>query len=152
MVTTSVRADHLDVLWGEMNRFIDTSVVPLHAKDGGPLVVLDMEVRKLVTVGRGKNRRRVRDKISYVKGIVSEKGEGLAGHHAPATFAVIDEASGVPDVSYTQMMTWARHLLAIFNCNPTNNFVKRAVEAGDQEMPDGYDFAPSNGVEIPAAV
>ncbi len=130
-----------------MGRFIDTSVIPLNSKDGGPLVVLDMEIRKLIPA-RNKGGKKVRDKISYIKGIVSEKGEGLAGHHAPSTWAIVDEASGVPDITYTQMMTWARHLLAIFNCNDCNNFVRRAVDAGDVLLDEDYTWEPTDGVEI----
>lgn len=146
VVTTSVADDHLDVLWGEIGRFIDTAVIPLRKEDGGPLVVNHHHVRKLIPnpTGRGKP---VVDKISYLKGMVAAKGEKLAGHHAPATFGIMDEASGIEDVAYTQMMTWCKRLLAIFNCNPCVNFVKRAVEAGDL-VNDADDWVPPSDTGV----
>jgi hypothetical protein len=72
-------------------------------------------------------------KISYLLGMVSQKGEGMAGHHARYTLGIIDEASGVDDLVYTQMDTWAKRKLIIGNPNPTENFFKKLVVGGDQE-------------------
>lgn len=126
VVTTSVKDDHLRVLWGEVGRLIQTCAVPLvrdRENPDAPLIVNHRDIRK--TVG-GKEC-----KISYLRGMVSEKGEGMAGHHAPWTLGIIDEASGVDDTVYTQMGTWAKRILAIGNCNPTENFFKKGVKAGD---------------------
>jgi len=130
IVTTSVKDDHLRVLWGEIGRFIDTArkdtpFGPLSAKEGGPLIVNHRDVRKQYggTVC----------KISYLRGMVSEKGEGMAGHHAPYTLGVIDEASGVDDLVYTQMDTWAKKKLVFGNCNdcPRTHFFRAGVRGGD---------------------
>jgi hypothetical protein len=84
VVTTSVKDDHLRVLWGEIGRFLQTSAVPLRVEEGGPLVVNHRDIRGVVA---GKVCQ-----ISYLRGMVSERGEGMAGHHAKNTLAVIDEA------------------------------------------------------------
>lgn len=84
VITTSVKDDHLRVLWGEIGRFIQSSAHPLTVDKGGPLIVNHRDIRKVVN---GKEC-----KISYLRGMVSERGEGLAGHHAAATLCIIDEA------------------------------------------------------------
>jgi hypothetical protein len=119
VITTSVKDDHLRVLWSEISRFIQASVVPLEAHRGGPLVVNHRDIRKAGCP------------VSYLRGMVSERGEGLAGHHAPYTLLVIDEASGVDDVVYTQGCTWAKRVFVFGNPNPTQNFFYRAVQGGD---------------------
>jgi hypothetical protein len=129
VVTTSVRDDHLRVLWGEIGERIRSCKYRLLAADGGPLVVLDREIRKVVGG--------VRCPISYVRGMVSEKGEGMAGHHAPHTLLIGDEASGIDDTIYTQGMTWAKRSLFIGNCNESQGFFRKAVEAGDLLAPPG---------------
>lgn len=125
IVSTSVKDDHLRVLWGEIGRFIQDSKYPLEDRKGGPLVVNHRDLRK-----RSVRKKEI-DPISYCRGMVSEHGEGLAGHHAPHTLAVIDEASGVDDLAYTQLGTWAKGMLIFGNPNPTSNFFYKAVEAGD---------------------
>ncbi len=95
----------------------------LDVRKGGPLIINHRDVKKLVD---GKEC-----KISYLRGMVSEKGEGMAGHHAAHTLGIIDEASGLEDIVYTQMGTWARRILAIGNPNPCQNFFRRAVKEGD---------------------
>jgi hypothetical protein len=133
VVTTSVKDDHLRVLWGEIGRYLDTAAVPLTRDRGGPLVVNHREIRKVrQSAGR-------LDKISYLIGTVSERGEGLAGHHAKHTLLIVDEASGVDDVVYERSSTWAKRCLIFGNpYTPPGgtNFFKRAVEAGDVLMPE----------------
>ena len=124
IVTTSVRDDHLRVLWGEIGRFIETSRFPLLVKDGGPLLFNHRELKKVLPNGRV-------DRISYCIGMVSEKGEGMAGHHAKYTMGIIDEASGVDNLVYTQMCTWAKRILAIGNPNPCQNFFRKGIKGGD---------------------
>lgn len=133
VVTTSVKDDHLRVLWGEIGRFIDTANHPLKLEEGGLLIVNHRDIRK---VRFGKMC-----KISYLRGMVSAKGEGMAGHHAPSTMLVVDEASGVDDEVYTQGDTWAgggnppggnrKRKLIFGNPNPCNNFFFKGVKAGD---------------------
>lgn len=124
IVTTSVKDDHLRVLWGEIGRYIATSKYPLLAKEGGPLIVHHREIRKVV-------HKRV-DSISYLIGMVSEKGEGMAGHHAPHTLLIVDEASGVEDVVMEEArIAWAKRILVVGNPYPTSNFFYKGVEQGD---------------------
>lgn len=126
IITTSVKDDHLVVLWGEIGRFIQDAKYPLTKEKGGPLIEKHRELRKYKNVAAKEEC-----KISYLKGIVSEKGEGMAGHHAPYTMLLIDEASGVDDVVYTQGGTWANRIIAIGNPNQCNNFFYKAVKGGD---------------------
>jgi hypothetical protein len=114
IVTTSVKDDHLRVLWGEIGRYIDTSSIPLtdRGRSGVPcpltsrLVVTHREIRKQHV---GVDRKTwTTCKISYVKGMVSERGEGMAGHHAPWTLLVIDEASGVDPMVAERASSWAK--------------------------------------------
>lgn len=135
VVTTSVRADHMRVLWGEIGRFIRTCRIKLRVEDGGPLIVNHWDIRKVdwvVDQNTGKCKPILND-ISYLRGMVSEKGEGCAGHHAPYTLAIIDEASGVDDVVYTQMGTWAKRLYSFGNPNPVEpiHWFRKNCEAGD---------------------
>lgn len=94
VVTTSVKDDHLRVLWGEIGRYTNTCAWPLRAKDGGPLVTKHREMNKLLPAPPGADpvKGRTLCTISYALGMVSERGEGLAGHHAPHTLLVVDEA------------------------------------------------------------
>lgn len=125
VVTTSVKDDHLRILWGEIGRFINTSEYPLLVENGGPLIHNHRDISKIVD---GKECE-----ISYMRGMVSKKGEGLAGHHAKHTLFVIDEASGVEDVAYTQGETWAKKMLIFGNPNPCppTHFFRKNVELGD---------------------
>lgn len=132
IITTSVNEEHLKVLWGEIDRFIRTSKVPLRHEQGGPLVYNHQELRKILD---GEL-----DKYSYLRGKVSEKGEGLSGHHARYTLMLFDEASGVPDIAYEMGLGWARRMLIIGNPNPCHNFFFKGVKAGDLKMDDGSAF------------
>lgn len=125
IVTTSVKGDHLRVLWGEIMRFVQTARYPLTADKGGPLVVNHWDIRKVV---KGQVCP-----ISYLRGMVSEKGEGLAGHHAAHTLCVTDEASGVDNVVYSMQQGWAKRFLAIGNPNPCppGHYFFDAVAKGD---------------------
>lgn len=124
VITTSVKDDHLRVLWGEIMRYVQTAKYPLAQKDGGNLVINHRDIRKANAEGE-------LDPISYLRGMVSEKGEGMAGHHAAFTLGIIDEASGVDDLVYTQMDTWAKKKLIFGNPNPTTNFFYKGVRGGD---------------------
>lgn len=123
VVTTSVSDDHLRVLWAEIGRFIRTSKYPMTVREGGPLIHNHRDIFKVVN---GK-----RCDISYLIGKVSEKGEGLAGHHAKWTLFLIDEASGVDDLAYTQCGTWGKKAFIFGNPNPCTNFFREAIRGGD---------------------
>lgn len=129
VITTSVKADHLRVLWGEIGEFIRKAKFPLTDERGGPLVCNHYDIRKIV---KGE-----RCPISYLRGMVSEKGEGMAGHHAKHTLLVIDEASGVDDVVYTQGDTWAAKKLIFGNPMPCQNFFYDSVKKGDVRKDNG---------------
>lgn len=125
IVTNSVSEKHLVVLWGEINRFIDNARYPLRSTKGGPLIVNHMFIRK-------QNQAGVRCPTSYLSGVVAGgDGEGLAGHHAPWTLGVVDEASGSDDKVYEKMQGWAKRLLVFGNPHQCNNFFRRGVKAGD---------------------
>lgn len=129
VVTTSVKDDHLRVLFGEIGRFIDECKYPLDYKRGGPLVIKHREIRKVVD---GKV-----DKISYLVGMVSEHEEGLAGHHAKYTLAIIDEASGVANGVKNRIDTWAKRKLIIGNAyGGRGSFFCDDVKGGDIEAVD----------------
>jgi hypothetical protein len=132
IVTTSVKEDHLRILWGEILRFIDTAAVPLKVDKGGPLIVKEKELRKTVDG--------LVCKISYVRGMVSKKGEGMAGHHAPHTLFIGDEASGIDDATVDPVEGWAKKQLLFGNPNPCNNFFRRYCREGDLEEPDGSRY------------
>lgn len=123
VITTSVKDDHLRVLWGEIGRYIQSAQQPLTLDRGGPLLWNHHDIKKVVD---GKLCT-----ISYLRGMVSKAGEGMAGHHAKHTLGIIDEASGVADLVYTQMDTWSKRKLIIGNPNPCANFFFKGVEAGD---------------------
>lgn len=123
IVTTSVKDDHLRVLWGEIGRAVQQSRIPLEVDKGGPLILNHRDIRKRM---HGQV-----DQISYLRGMVSEKGEGMAGHHAAHTLFVGDEASGLDNEVFVQQEKWAKRALLIGNCRPTANKFKEWVEMGD---------------------
>lgn len=125
-ITTSIRDDHLRVLFGEMDRHIDSGRFPMRYPNGN-LKVKHRDIRKLV------NNKVC--PISYIRGLVSEKTEGFAGHHAQWTFAIIDEASGIDDGVLDQLLTWAQRVLIIGNPLPTTNFFFRMVKEGNRLAP-----------------
>jgi hypothetical protein len=142
IITTSVDHTQLEsVLWGEIRRFIQTSRIPLEDSEGGPLHVNHLQIRKVV---RGQE-----DGLSYLRGRVAAKGEGMLGHHIakvgdgiPRTLFMADEASGVDDVSHERADTWADRKLAIGNCYPCSNFFFRGVQGGDLPAPDHMEDRP----------
>lgn len=132
IVTTSVAEHHLKVLWAEIARFLLASSTPLLEKEGGPLVINHLEIRRA-------SEMRAKNPGSYLVGRVSEKGEGLAGHHADVTLAVGDEASGIADTSYDMFQGWAKRSLYFGNPNPTANFFKKGIKAGDLLASGGWE-------------
>ena len=124
IVTTSVAEHHLKVLWAEIARFASTCRSPLLAEDGGPLGLYHLEIRRA-------SEASAKNPMSYLVGRVSQRGEGLAGHHADITLFVADEASGIADVAYEMSQGWAKRMLIFGNPNNTSNFFRKGVEAGD---------------------
>lgn len=124
IVTTSVKDDHLRVLWDEIDMYLSTSVVPLREEYGGPLRCNHRDIRKLVGSKVGVEK-------SYLVGMVAGKGEAMQGHHSPHSMVIIDEASGVDDVVYDMAATWMKKALIIGNPLPCSNFFIRGCKAGD---------------------
>lgn len=125
VITTSIRDDHLRVLWAEIGRFIQDSRPPLNHDKGGPLCVYHKEIRLA-------HEKAAKNPVNYLIGCVSEKGEGLAGHHAAYTLMIGDEASGIEDVAREMGQGWAKRFLWIGNPNSCDAFFKREIEKGDQ--------------------
>ena len=124
IVTTSVKDDHLRVLWGEVGQFIQTCNVPLLADKGGPLVVNHQEIRL-------KEEMSAKNPMNYLIGRVSEKGEGMAGHHAAYTLVIGDESSGLDDQVYIFAQGWAKKHLYFGNPHECQGFWRKMVDGGD---------------------
>lgn len=141
IMTTSVDGDQLEnVLWGEMNWWLQNSKIGLDTDKGGPLLINHMHWRKVLNGELCP--------ISYVVGKVAKKGASLLGHHVkdiygdgvPRAWAFMDEASGLDDLAYTMCATWADRIGIIGNPFPCHTFFKRFVEEGDQPRPNGKGF------------
>lgn len=137
IVTTSAKDDHLRVLWGEINRFIQTARFPLTRDKGGPLIVNHQDIR---IVRNGK-----KCPISYCIGMVASEDSiaAMQGHHAnpetledandemPRTLFMSDESSSVPSSYYMMATTWAQRILAFGNPWDCHNFFREANDEGD---------------------
>jgi len=146
IVTTSAKDDHLDVLWGEIHRFIAESAYPLRVDEGGPLIVLSRELRRIY---KGQECP-----LSYVKGMVAspDRIAAMQGHHIamppdgrPMTLFVSDESSSVPDDYYKKCDTWAHRKLIIGNTWPCENFFKRAIAGDPARGIPGGDIPAKDG-------
>ncbi len=133
------------MLWGEINRFLQTSRIPLIAPQG-PLKVNFQEIKKYV---KGELCP-----ISYVKGMVASQDTiaAMQGHHVAKTgdgvwrtLFVADEASSVPDQYMTMARTWANRVLVIGNTWPCDNFFKHAVKGKPGTEDRGGDIPRSTG-------
>lgn len=158
IVTTSTKDDHLDVLWGEIHRAIRTSKIPLTTDRGGPLYVLQQELRKIDYDQPIVNGQRPMCPISYVKGMVANDAsmDAMGGHHATPskdkglwhTMWVADEASGIDERYYPVVRGWAKRLFVFGNTWPCNSPFKWAFKGrpgtddkgGDILNPDGKTF------------
>lgn len=143
IVTTSARDDHLRVLWGEIERFVNTCAYSLDLRKGGCLRMNHQDIRK--AIGNAICP------ISYVKGMVASPDTiaAMQGHHAnpstveeandgvPRTLFVADECSSVPTEYKTMAQTWYQRALFLGNTWPCANFWEKDVEAGDIERPEG---------------
>lgn len=143
IVTTSVREEHLGVLWGEMNDAIYRAKVALRVEDGGPLIVNHREIKRYM---RSEKREAP---LCYIKGMVAgNNGQGLSGHHikatgdgVPRTLLVVDEASGTDEIVYTLATAWANRILGIGNCWQCENWFKYAVTGRPGTDDRGGDIA-----------
>lgn len=125
IVTTSVKDEHIAVLWGEIGARLGRAKFPLLYQQGGPLVVNN---KRITLVGESDNK----NPLSYVKGMVAgDDMDAFAGHHAEETLAVGDEASGLDDLVHNKFQGWAARMLFIGNPNPCQNFYRRAKREGD---------------------
>lgn len=138
VVTTSAKEEHLDVLWGEMGQAIMESAHPLDRKKGGPLIIKDMEINKVVG---GEECP-----LSYIKGMVAGQQSiaSMGGHHIaapvpddhiPRTMLMCDESSSVRDEYYRTASPWMNRALIFGNAWPCENFFKRGVRGGDVVSP-----------------
>lgn len=149
VVTTSAKDDHLRVLWGEINKFIQSARYPLDARQGGPLILRHQELRKVVNGQRCP--------VSYVVGMVANPDTiaAMQGHHVAnvgdrvwRTLFVADECSSVPDDYHKMATTWANRTLLIGNTWSCSNFFYRAVKGrpgtedrgGDLPRPGGNGY------------
>ena len=123
VVTTSVKAEHLKVLWGEIGNAWRTCSQDLGAK----YVMNDMEVRFR------EEKEAAGNAYSYMSGKVSgsDNMEGLTGHHAPYSLGAGDEASGLSNLVQQAFSTWALIMVWIGNPKPCANFFKDNFQKGD---------------------
>lgn len=150
VIFTSVKDKHLNVLWGEANRFIQTSKRPLLASKGGPLLVTHHNVRRVMPDGSISP-------LCYIQGTVANEDtvESFQGHHiadvgdnVPRTLFMGDECSSLPD-SYRRMaLGWSHRRVYFGNPWDCNNFFKKAIKGdpatnspgGDWIKPDGRSY------------
>ena len=138
IITTSAKADHLRVLWGEIGEFIRTASMPLTVEAGGPLVCNHFELRRCFG-GTLSPKCYVRGLVASQDSIASMQGHHIAdvGDGIPRTMFMSDESSSVSDAYYTMATTWANRLFIFGNPWPCDNFFRRGVQAGDMVSPDG---------------
>ncbi len=126
IITTSVKEEHLGVLWGEVGRWLTDSKVPLLSTKGGPLVLTDMEIRRAADLVGGNKQP-----FNYVRGQVANNLDAMSGHHSDMSGFIGDEASGLPDGYYEKAQGWASWMLMFGNPWHCDNFWRRGIRAGD---------------------
>lgn len=154
VVCTSVKDDHLDVLWGEIGTFVETSRVPLDHREGGPLIVNQRLIRRVGDDGK-------ECKKSYVKAVVAspDKVHGMQGHHLPRgpdyrpmTMFLTDESSGVPSDYYVMAQSWQHCLFGFGNPWTCDNEFRWAFKGNPATGEKGGDIPrdpadPTKGYE-----
>lgn len=136
VVITSAKEGHLDVVFAEINKFINTCRFPLLAKEGGPLLVKYHNIRKLVN---GKVCG-----TSYIKGMVAADDSiaAMGGHHVPTwddtphTLFLGDECSSMNSEYEEKARPWAHRLFFIGNCWDCDNVWRKGVDKGDEPYKD----------------
>lgn len=127
IVTTSVKQDHIGVMWGEIGDLIAKAARPINEVAGGDFIVNDMLIRR-----RSERALQGTNAKNYLVGLVSMHGEGMAGHHADFTLGIGDEASGIVNKVRDEMQGWCDHMLWISNPRPGfENFYRELCDAGD---------------------
>ncbi len=135
-ITTSVVDDHLRVIWDEIRWWVEESSYPwdrerkgvLLAANGGPLIFNHRDIR--MDTSKGYSNK------SYLRGMVSETGEKLSGHHAKdMTFLIVDEASSMNDLIMTFAERWMKKCLLIGNPNDCANRYRKICDQGDLADP-----------------
>lgn len=145
IVTTSVKDKHLNVLWGEIDKFIRISKYPLLHSDGGPLIINNDGIRRVF-------QGRIHKDCYVMKLVANEESiESFQGHHVtpdpgqpidniPRNMLVGDEASGLTDAYYTLCKTWARRMFIFGNTWSCTNFFYRAVKGNPETKDPGGDI------------
>ncbi len=123
VLTTSVKDEHLDILWGEIGRFVRTAKYDL-TRGKYPVVMTHHEIRF-------QWETTAKNPINYLKGQVAAGTEGLSGHHAAYTLLMGDEASGLADEVYKGGLGWMKRGCFFGNPNPAQNFFRSNYEKGD---------------------
>lgn len=147
IITTSVKEQHLQVLWGEMGRFISSSRLALEARHGSGLIKHHRNIAKVVN---GEVCP-----LSYIKGLVAspDSVESMGGHHIadtgdgiPRTLFLCDEASGVATTHWDTAQKWMQRAFVFGNAwECDNNFFYKAFK-GDLETDDpGGSIRNRNG-------
>jgi hypothetical protein len=135
VITTSVDTEQLEgVLWGEIRELLQS------CEQTPEQLGIKVQERKIFH----KDDAGVNDKAAkaLLLARVAKKGEGLLGWHLPITdgrprtLLIMDEASGLDDVHFDKVDTWAHRILVIGNPFPCNNFFKKGVKEGD--LPDPH--------------
>lgn len=147
IITTSAKDDHLRVLWGEINNFIQSSKYPLTVDKGGPLVVHHREILRRLPDGSVCPKSYVRGMVASLDTIASMQGHHVAdvGDGVPRTLFVSDESSSVPDEYWTMARTWAKRALILGNPWPCANFFFQAVRGNPATGDKGGDLFSDDG-------
>lgn len=150
IVTTSAKDDHIDVLWGEFRRFVNTCKFPIDREKGGCLDIKQREVLKYTLDGRLCDN-------TYMKGMVASQQSlaAMQGHHCnplypeefpiPRSMFVSDESSGVMQGIFTMASTWAKRQFIFGNTWECNNYFKHAVKGVPGTEDKGGDIPRDNG-------
>lgn len=136
VVVTSAKEGHLDVVFAEINKFINTCKYPLLAKEGGPLLVKYHSIEKLVG---GK-----KCPTSYIKGMVAADDSiaAMGGHHVatwdetPHTLFLGDECSSMNSEYEEKARPWAKRIFFIGNTWECDNIWRKGVDKGDVPYED----------------
>lgn len=151
VVTSSAKGDHLRVLWSEINAAIQSSVRPLSAERGGPLICNHQEIHKLRQSGPMKGER---CPTSYMIGMVAaaDRLAAMQGHHVaqtgdgiPRTLFAGDECSSMPNDYVKMASTWANRMALIGNTWPCTNFFRDALEGNPARKDPGGNIPRRNG-------
>lgn len=149
IVTTSSNADHLRVLWGEINRHIQESKFNLRVEKGGMLFINHQEIRKYDYDRKGMCP------LSYMIAKVASDDTmaAMGGHHIANTgdgiFRTVwaaDEASGVKTQYRDTVGGWANRIWSIGNTWDCDNYFRHAFEGTPGSDDQGGDLLSETGL------